>query len=241
MAGASPSSKAGDFERCDAPWPGKRAMAHRSGSVAEKLTHTLPLFLRLNSGSPILRERGIARSIVPIALVVGLGLITVTIWASSQPQKVEDADGSVLRAAHWQALHPARRIIHRGQLLGVIQVPRLALNVPIVEGSDNESLDLGAGHIPQTAFPGNHGNAGIAAHRDTCFRALRFVRPDDDILITTPAGAYDYAVTRTRIVMPQDGHVLHRTPTPTLTLVTCYPFFYVGPAPKRFIVHAERR
>jgi sortase A len=154
---------------------------------------------------------------------------------------LEDADGSILRQAHQRALNPSQRVVHRGELLGVLQVPRLSLNVPVVEGADDESLNHGAGHIPHTAFPGHHGNAGIAAHRDTCFRSLRFVRPDDHILITTPRGAYDFAVTSTRIVKPEDGHVLHRTPTRTLTLVTCYPFFYIGSAPKRFIVHAEQR
>lgn len=200
-----------------------------------------PARIRILRTEAVLQRSAVARTLILALLVAGLGLVTVSIWASAQPSKLEDADGSILRNAQWRALHPARRLFHRGQLLGVIQMPRLGLNVPVVEGSDDESLDLGAGHIPHTALPGQHGNAGIAAHRDTCFRALRFVKPGDLILITTPLGAYDYAVAGTQIVLPEDGHVLHRTPAPTLTLVTCYPFFYVGPAPKRFIVRAGQR
>jgi sortase A len=123
-------------------------------------------------------------------------------------------------------------------LLGVVQAPRLGLTVPFVEGTDDESLLLGAGHILHTAFPGHHGNAGIAAHRDTCFRPLRFIQDGDHVLVTTDRGVADYTVSGTEIVTPDDGSVLHRTSARTLTLVTCYPFFYVGSAPKRFIVHA---
>lgn len=179
-----------------------------------------------------------AKWLFRIALVVGLGLVALATWASTRPPKFEDADGSLLKRAEWRATHPATRIVRRGDLLGVIQVPRLGLAVPVVEGVDDDSLNMGAGHVTHTAFPGHHGNAGIAAHRDTCFRPLRFIQPDDHILITTPQGTSDYIVSGTEIVEPSDGHVLHRTRDRSLTLVTCYPFFYVGSAPHRFIVHA---
>ena len=172
-------------------------------------------------------------------IAVTAGVLAVCAGIGLRAQKFEDADGSVLRKATWHALHPTRQVVHRGDLLGMVQIPRLGLAVPFVEGSDGESLDLGAGHIPHTAFPGHHGNAGIAAHRDTCFRPLQHIQQGDDIVITTPAGSYQYKVSGTEIVMPSDGHVLHRTPNRTLTLVTCYPFYYVGSAPQRFIVHAE--
>jgi LPXTG-site transpeptidase (sortase) family protein len=160
-------------------------------------------------------------------------------WATLRYPPTADANGADLMRAHRLALHPPRRIVHRGEILGILQVPRLGLAVPIVEGSDDDSLDSGAGHIPRTAFPGHHGNAGIAAHRDTCFRPLRFIRNSDHIVVTTPEGSYDYVVTGSEIVPPSDGKVLHRTPARSLTLVTCYPFFYVGSAPQRFIVHAQ--
>jgi len=108
----------------------------------------------------------------------------------------------------------------------------------VVEGADSDALLHGAGHVMHTAFPGHYGNAGIAAHRDTCFRPLRFIRPGDDVVITSPDGVYDYVVAGTEIVLPSDGEVLHHTRNRDLTLVTCYPFYYAGHAPKRFIVHA---
>lgn len=188
-----------------------------------------------------MRQVTFIRMVLLAMLISGLGFLSFSIWANVQSQKFEDPNGDILKKAAWSALHPARRIVHRGEILGMLQVPRLSLTVPVVEGSDNESLYEGAGHIPHTAFPGHHGNAGIAAHRDTCFRPLRFIRPDDHIVITTPSGMYDYVVSGTEIVTPADGHVLHRTRSRSLTLVTCYPFFYIGSAPKRFIVHAGER
>lgn len=180
-----------------------------------------------------------AKALLRIIFVLALGLVAFAAWATVKPPKFVDEDGSFLKAAAWRAAHPGQRIVRIGQDLGVLQVPRLGLMVPVVEGADDESLDLGAGHIPHTAFPGHHGNVGIAAHRDTCFRALRFIKASDHVLITTPRGSYDYTVTGTEIVTPQDGHVLHRTGGKKLTLVTCYPFFYVGSAPNRFIVYAQ--
>jgi len=94
------------------------------------------------------------------------------------------------------------------------------------------------GHIPGTALPGNVGNVGLAGHRDTFFRALRNIQADDTIEMQTTAGTYRYVVKSTRIVTPRDVSVLQASGGETLTLVTCYPFYYVGSAPKRFIVHA---
>lgn len=179
--------------------------------------------------------RTLSLVILPAAAMMG-GLYA---WVALRPQPIAtDANAAWLIRAHSLALHPTRRIVHRGEILGIIQVPRIGLAVPFVEGTDDDSLNSGAGHIPHTAFPGHHGNAGIAAHRDTCFRPLRFIRNSDHIVVTMPEGSYDYVVTGSEIVLPSDGKVLHRTPARTLTLVTCYPFFYLGSAPKRFIVHA---
>jgi sortase A len=94
------------------------------------------------------------------------------------------------------------------------------------------------GHIPGTALPGDSGNVGLAAHRDTFFRRLRDIRPDDEIVLTTPDGTFRYTVEGTKVVEPGDVWVLDPTEEPALTLVTCYPFTYVGSAPQRFIVRA---
>jgi sortase A len=185
---------------------------------------------------PTMLRRAILFGLIFIA---GFGALLYFGASAAAAQDPVDPDGTVLQAMARRALHPARYVVHRGQLLGVIQAPRLGLAIPLVEGADDDTLDKGAGHIPHTAFPGHHGNAGVAAHRDTSFRAL--VEPGDQIVITTPAGSYVYQVSGTEIVLPNDVRVLHRTRNRSLTLVTCYPFFYVGHAPKRFIVHAEER
>jgi len=119
-----------------------------------------------------------------------------------------------------------------------IEVPRLKLSAVAREGIDVRTLRIAVGHIPGTALPGPSGNAGFAAHRDTFFRPLKQVQPGDDVIVTTRRGTYRYVVTRTRVVEPADISVLDPTAEPTLTLVTCYPFDYIGSAPKRFIVQA---
>jgi LPXTG-site transpeptidase (sortase) family protein len=128
----------------------------------------------------------------------------------------------------------------RGVLLGRIQLERVGLTAIIREGDDTGVLRRAVGHIPETALPGEHGNAGLAGHRDTFFRGLRDVRFGDRIVVTTMNSVAQYEVRRTRIVDPTDVSVLRPTSGSTLTLVTCYPFNYIGAAPKRFIVQAQR-
>ena len=105
-------------------------------------------------------------------------------------------------------------------------------------GSDARTLRLAVGYIPGTSLPGELGNVGLAGHRDTFFRKLRDINPDDEIRVTTKDGVFHYYVQRTDIVQPKDVWVLNATSYPALTLVTCYPFNYVGSAPQRFIVRA---
>jgi sortase A len=124
--------------------------------------------------------------------------------------------------------------------IGKLEVPRLGVSVMVAEGVDPAALGRAAGHIPGTALPGQPGNSATSAHRDTFFRPLRNVRRDDEISVTTPGGAYSYRVVSTRIVDPSNVSVLDASATEVLTLVTCYPFYYSGAAPQRFIVRAER-
>jgi sortase A len=135
---------------------------------------------------------------------------------------------------------PARRRLNHGEVVGRLNIPRLHLSVMVFEGDDTAILKLGAGHIPGTALPGENGNLGIAAHRDTYFRPLRLIRPNDVMEFTTPQGTSRYTVTDTEIVTPSDIAVLAKVPGRDLTLVTCYPFYYVGSAPERWIVHARK-
>lgn len=123
---------------------------------------------------------------------------------------------------------------------GRLEIPRLHMSTVVLEGDDEHSLRFGAGHVPGTSLPYQAGNVAIAAHRDTFFRSLRKIEPDDRIRLTTPNGSFDYVVQSTEVVSPRDVAVLRASRDPELTLITCYPFYYVGPAPKRFIVHARR-
>lgn len=126
-----------------------------------------------------------------------------------------------------------------GEPLGRIEIPRLHLSVVILEGTTPKILRVAAGHINGTALPGASGNICIAAHRDTLFRPLREVQPQVAIIITTTYGTFRYVVDTVEIVNPSDVRVLRPTNDPQLTLLTCYPFTYMGPAPKRFAVHAR--
>ena len=125
-------------------------------------------------------------------------------------------------------------------LLGRIEIPRLGLSAILIEGISAKTLRRAVGHIPGTALPGEPGNVGISGHRDTFFRPLRNIRQNDIITVTTLLGEYRYRVVSTRIVRPNNVAVLDPSENEILTLVTCYPFYFVGPAPNRFIVRAER-
>ncbi len=135
---------------------------------------------------------------------------------------------------------PANSVIGSGEVIGRIQITRLGVSVIVIEGANADALRNAAGHIPGTALPGRAGNIGISAHRDTYFRPLRNIRRDDIITIATPLADYRYRVLSTLIVKPEDTSVLKTTPGEVLTLITCYPFYFVGSAPSRFIVRAER-
>ena len=128
----------------------------------------------------------------------------------------------------------------RGDVLGFIEIPRLGVKVAILEGTTQKTLLLGVGHIEGTPLPGDPGNAGIAGHRDTYFRALRNIRAGDKIQILTAAGSSLYVVDWTRIVAPEDTEILTPSSGSAITLVTCYPFYYIGAAPERFVVHAVK-
>jgi sortase A len=127
-----------------------------------------------------------------------------------------------------------------GGLIGSIEILRLGVSVVIIQGTGDSELRRAAGHIMGTALPGQPGNVGIAGHRDTFFRPLQHIQRNDMITLTTPHGQYRYRVMSTKVVGPYDLAVLDSDSNQILTLVTCYPFYFVGPAPRRFIVRAER-
>jgi sortase A len=127
-----------------------------------------------------------------------------------------------------------------GELIGRIEIPNVGVSAIVQEGVASRTLRRGAGRIPGTSLPWEPGNIGIAAHRDRFFRGLKDIQKDDLITLTTVHGTYRYKVESTEVVTPRDTHVLQDTGDDVLTLVTCYPFYYVGSAPKRFIVRAHR-
>ena len=126
-------------------------------------------------------------------------------------------------------------------VLGILEIPRLSLEVPVYDGASDLHMDRGAARIDGTALPGEPGNLGVAGHRDGYFRVLKDIELGDEIKITTADGPQTYVVLELNIVEPTAVDVLDATIEQTVTLVTCYPFYFVGHAPERFIVRAVRR
>jgi sortase A len=124
--------------------------------------------------------------------------------------------------------------------IGRLEIPRVGLSAVVMEGDDESTLNVAVGHLPDTPFPWQEGNAALAGHRDTFFRPIRRVRTGDEIRLVTPRGTFRYRATRQVVVEPDELWVLDPSPTAALTLITCFPFDFVGPAPRRFVVHAER-
>jgi sortase A len=151
------------------------------------------------------------------------------------------------RAASEAIAEPGSSILAKGALavapdglIGRIEIPRLLLSAVVVEGTDKTTLRRAVGHIPGTALPGQPGNVGLAGHRDTFFRPLKDLKIKDEVQVSTLYGDFKYEVESIRVVEPDNVGVLASSEENVLTLVTCYPFYYVGPAPKRFIVRARQ-
>ena len=138
------------------------------------------------------------------------------------------------RIAAWQR----SLTLPREEPLAVLHIPRIGLDVPVLKGTSDATLDRGVGHIEGTPMPGASGNSGLAGHRDGYFRGLKDVTLGDAIELETLHGTQTYRIERTWIVTPDDVSVLDPTPAQSITLVTCYPFYFVGSAPQRFIVRA---
>jgi sortase A len=142
-------------------------------------------------------------------------------WSSERIRRYEEARGTPVEA------------------LARLDIPHANVSVMVLDGTDDQTLELGVGRIEGTARPGEPGNVGIAGHRDGFFRGVRHLERGDAITLTTLEGVVRYEVTDLRIVDPDDVEVLAPTAQNSLTLVTCYPFYYVGAAPRRFVVRAR--
>ena len=180
-----------------------------------------------------------------LCLIGGLALLDWYIWWRAGAVVYQAWENGLFQRAIRQApitpqVRPAPPPrLRRGALIGRLEVPRLGLAVMVKEGSDEEILAKAVGHLPSSPVPGVPGNVAVAGHRDTFFRPLKDLRPHDRILFTTLQGTFEYEVESEKIVRPSDVSVLRASAEPTLTLVTCYPFYYVGSAPKRFIARAR--
>jgi sortase A len=156
-------------------------------------------------------------------------------WCGIEP--APSAPPPVSRAVN---LAPAAHPLLSDGLVGRLVIPRLGLRAVVREGASERTLSFALGHIPGTALPGQQGNVGVAGHRDTLFHSLHSIEKNDRIQFQTLTGNYDYQVESIQIVKPADVAVLAPGPYLELTLVTCYPFYYVGAAPDRFIVKARQ-
>ena len=179
-----------------------------------------------------------------LAAVLALGYCAV-VWVDARLYQAREArqfhgETHLKNRSSPPKVSTALSIPVEGDLVGRLEIPRIGVSVMVVEGTEDGDLKRAVGHIPGTALPGASSNVGIAGHRDTFFRPLRSIHRDDAITLRTLQGAFRYRVVSTKVVRPEDVQVLYPNGRDTLTLVTCFPFDYVGSAPMRFIVRAER-
>ena len=182
------------------------------------------------------------RGIEGLLILAGLTAVGVWAWHDVRYRLVQSRDNETFeRSAHLtpKAKPAGAAAILTGGLVGRLVIPRLELHAIVREGTADDTLEVALGHIAGTAFPGQNGNVGVAGHRDTLFRHLGAMRTGDLILFDTPRSSYTYLVEGTEIVEAQDIAVLRPAGHPELTLVTCFPFRYIGAAPDRFIVKAR--
>ncbi len=168
---------------------------------------------------------------------VGFTLLDARLYQVSAKRSLE---GQIHREKERHESQP-KRVIKTGDLLGRVDIPRLGISVAVLQGTSSRTLRLGAGHIEGTPLPGDTGNSGIAGHRDTFFRELKNIRENDEIQLQTATELLHYQVDWVKVVDPDDITVLEPAAFgSTLTLVSCYPFYFVGSAPKRFVVRAHK-
>ena len=177
-------------------------------------------------------------------VLLGTGTVCLVWWGmvalqATRYQSQQRAALERMRVAA-PAVVNASVVITTGSLIGSLDIPRLRLSATIAHGDDDATLKVAIGHLPETPLPWHEGNSALAGHRDTFFRPLQHIRVGDEMRVSTLHGDFRYQVRETIVVGPNDVWVLDPTDRPTLTLITCYPFSYVGKAPRRFIVKAER-
>jgi sortase A len=193
------------------------------------------------------RSRWIGGTLIIFGLVCLLTYAAVSIhsaWYQRRAKaeltrEITTESPTMVRETRARSARPAP--LAGGAVIGRVDVPRLKLSAAIAEGDDDATLRKAVGHLSDTSLPWEEtGNAAFAAHRDGLFRPLRDIRLNDEVNVVTPRGEFHYVVRKTEVVEPDDVWVLAPTDSPTITLITCYPFSFIGHAPKRFVVHAAR-
>lgn len=188
--------------------------------------------------NPVLRwSRNVFLIIGLLALsYVGFALLDARLYQAEQARRFDRA----LKETNLARAESPAIAVSEGSTLGRIEIGAVGLTAMVLEGTDEGTLRRAVGHIRGTPLPGQRGNVALAGHRDTFFRGLRKIRVNDEITLTTLSGSYRYRVDSTKVVKPEETEVLEDNGDDILTLVTCYPFNFVGSAPRRFIVRARR-
>jgi LPXTG-site transpeptidase (sortase) family protein len=196
------------------------------------MEHTRALHAKARSH---VNRRTISLAMIVIGVVL-LGYVTGQYWGMYRSQKNLEAEWQ--RQAATVSV-PGKAPISPDQLLTRLQIPKIQVDAIVVEGASRRELSEGPGHMKQTAQPGETGNAVITAHRDTFFRHIYELNKGDQIQVRRSGRIFTYEVTGHKIVMPEDISVIKPTNNPQLTLITCYPTYYIGPAPKRLVVFSK--
>ena len=185
-------------------------------------------------------ERGLVALGASCLLWVGATSLSAIVYQVEHNASPERVGQFLPRPEADLAANVAKTTLEVGSPIGRLEIPRIGLTAVVAEGDDEKTLKVAVGHLSDTPLPWQEGNSALAGHRDSFFRPLRHIQVGDDIHLTTVRGTLRYRVTRHNVVDPAELWVLNASPTAALTLITCYPFDYIGPAPRRFIVHAER-
>ncbi|MEO8481657.1 MAG: class D sortase [Acidobacteriota bacterium] len=199
---------------------------------------------------PSTDRRRVPRWVVWTLVVVGLACLAWSGFAAFQLNRYQRAERARLTAARVETapVEPASPApsapLPPGDSstpasIGILEIPRLHFSQVVAEGDAETTLKIAIGHLPDTPLPWQMGNSALAGHRNALFEPLRDIKVGDDMRIATPRGDFAYRVRATMIVNPEDVWILTPTRDRTLTLVTCYPFTYVGHAPQRFVVSAD--
>ena len=196
-----------------------------------------------------LHRAEIVLSVLGISLLGGAlaAIVNTRVYQARQGRAFSDTERSAAAPAYGLESPPASAADGPSApapaadplVIGRIEIPRIGVSAIVREGDDDATLGLAVGHIPGTARPGERGNMALAGHRDSFFRALRHIRLDDTIRFSTSGRRYEYLVDSTEVVTPKETRLLDPTGDAVLTLVTCYPFGWVGHAPNRFVVRAR--